>query len=438
MTTRQQPQTPENEQALLGAILAGDKRTMAVALDNHVDSAWFNTPAHRLVWDAIEAVRDGDKSIDPLTVATQLRAEGNLDAVGSTIALDRMLDACPTAAHVGYYADEVRKAHVARQIIMVARETEAEAYEPAETTDELLSRIASAAQRMGDIASKDARGTVHVGQPLREVMAEWDAATPPRQFCHWPIACMDRHVGRLAGDLVFIAASESVGKTAWAVQMAAANAKYGIQCSFWTGESSAHRIVKRFVSHLGQVSTIPLNQHRAGQEDHARAVNGAAALKTLPIRICDTGMSIDELVTWGKIEVQRGSKMLFVDNTRHIRDGRQRHKSPVEAFRYNSIRLQHLQKDTGVPVIVLHHLTEDGNMSWSKDLQRDADVLVALIEMRDDGGWIEPSALNQYVGRRIVAAEVRKNRDGKRGFSIETVFETPVQTFRDRDADGME
>ena len=382
MSDQQLPYTEPNEQALLGAAIQNAERVMPVLSELGVTDEWFFAPRHRLIWAAVLGLHESGKGVDELTVETYMLADCTLDMVGGNGYLATCTDACITTAHAEHYADEVHKAYVGRQWIAIAAHADELAREPAGTTADMLARIAEYGQSIGDLATADTRATVGAATVAREVMAEWVADVPPERFCHWPIMCMDRHIGRLSGDLVFIAASTSVGKTAFACQMAATNAKWGIPCSYWTGESSAHRVVKRFISHMGQVSTINLNQHRATDEDRAKAARAATGLKSLPIRICDAGMTIDELVTWGKVEVQRGARMLYVDNTRHIRDGRQRHKSPVEEFRYNSIRLQHLQKDTGVPVIALHHLTEDGNMSWSRDLERDADVLLALVELR--------------------------------------------------------
>ena len=80
-----------------------------------------------------------------------------------------------------------------------------------------------------------------------------------------------------------------------------------------------------------------------------------------------------------------------------------------------------------MPVIVLHHLTDENDVSWSKDIKRDADILLYMVN--DDKGSIMPTKENEWIGRWVVDLDIRKNRDGEAGYSVKTEFKKRVQTF---------
>ena len=135
---------------------------------------------------------------------------------------------------------------------------------------------------------------------------------------------------------------------------------------------------------------------------------------------------MDQLLAWAKCEKKAGSKILAIDNMRHIRPG-QKYASPVEQFRDLSVRLKWIRDDTGLPLIVLHHLTDDLDVSWSRDIRRDADILLYLIE--NETYSIKPTQENQWTEKSVIDFEVRKNREGLRGFKVLGEFDKKRQTF---------
>ena len=126
--------------------------------------------------------------------------------------------------------------------------------------------------------------------------------------------------------------------------------------------------------------------------------------------------------------------MLLIDNMKHIKPS-QKYNSVVEQFRDLSVRIKWMRDDLKMPVIVLHHLTDGGDVSWSKDIRRDADVLLYLT--RDEDLSIVPSQVNHYTGKAVVNCEVRKFRDADAGYSVKLEFDKPIQTFRDYSTAGV-
>jgi replicative DNA helicase len=117
------------------------------------------------------------------------------------------------------------------------------------------------------------------------------------------------------------------------------------------------------------------------------------------------------------MEKKKGSKAIIIDNMKHIHSHSSLH-STAEQFRELSLRLKDMRDRLSMPVIVLHHLTDEMKLSWSRDIERDADIICNLENLDND-----------------LAAEIRrlgfvcaKNRDWKTG-EIEIVFDKQLQRF---------
>jgi len=145
----------------------------------------------------------------------------------------------------------------------------------------------------------------------------------------------------------------------------------------------------------------------------------------MPIRITDRAMSIDRLCAWAKGEAAMGAEIIIVDNMKHIRvpgfNG-----SRVEMFIELSARLKMLRDDIRKPVIVIHHLNKDMDLSWSDDIWRDADIVMFL--ERNEEHSIDDNLLTGEKGRSVVDLKVKKNRDGVAniGFVLEFLKESQI------------
>jgi replicative DNA helicase len=159
----------------------------------------------------------------------------------------------------------------------------------------------------------------------------------------------------------------------------------------------------------------------------AAARAAAEKIKSLPIAIDDAGMTTDQIRAFGQMEKARGARLLIVDNMKHIR---YRSKgSTTEQFREVAQELKWIRDDLDMPLIVLHHLNKDGDVSWSDDIRRDADLLLFL---SIDKSSIPYTPENHWCGRTIINIDCEKARDGRRNFSVQSEFLPQFQTFVDR------
>tara|TARA_R110000824_G_scaffold401120_1_gene610764 strand:- start:769 stop:1776 length:1008 start_codon:yes stop_codon:yes gene_type:complete len=226
----------------------------------------------------------------------------------------------------------------------------------------------------------------------------------------WPCRAVTDAMGRIDRQYIWIIALPSVGKSAFVIQWLAVLGAQGHMVSMASLEMPIDEVAARMMSNVGHLNTMPIAERTAtpAQIEKARAT---ADKLSDNVRVVDGAMSIDQLYAWGRSEKRRGSKMLIIDNTRHIRinniDGRGDRTSHI------SERLKQLRDDIKIPVVVLHHSTLNENTgkekaSWSADIERDADLMVFL--RHDDENSSLPKDKPPH-GRWCVNVDLDKRRN---------------------------
>jgi replicative DNA helicase len=246
----------------------------------------------------------------------------------------------------------------------------------------------------------------------------------------WPVPSITRNMGRVDREIIWIVARESVGKTAFVIQWLLRLGLDGHMVSMASLESSCESVGSRAIANIGELDNFHIRQRSASKGLVERAYKYA---DTIPkcIRVIDSSMSLDQLYAWGKSEARRGSKLIVIDNTRHItvRGNIDRVNEVAEI----SSRMKQLRDETQIPVVILHHSTYDAktgkeDVSWSKDIRRDADVIIFL---KADEELTEVPQSPADPGKWAVRFCVDKNREGRKGYDILTRFVKEHQLFRE-------
>lgn len=410
----------QTERAVIGAILCVPD-AMATCTQYGVDDTWFCNQDRRDIYNACNAMFIAGTPINLVTVAERLDATEDNEPHDLESYVDDHLSASFLTNHLKDLAS-ARQARIGLQRLMDG-ELELKKAE----LDDVPTVLSNIAAGLTDIRGEE-RDTRSLGEIGTALIDSWQADKKPVDVISWPLPKLNDLMGYITDEFVFIAAKESVGKTAFALNIITSLAHCGIPTSLASLESTKTKVVQRLIAIVGQVNTVSLRNKTALEQSYVDAREAAKRLDAMPIRISDRSATVDQLLAWAKCEKKVGAKLLVVDNMRHIRPG-QRYASPVEQFRDLSVRLKWVRDDTGLPLIVLHHLTDDLDVSWSKDIRRDADVLLYMIE--NETYSIKPTRENQWTEKSVIDFEVRKNREGLRGFSVMGEFDKKHQTFRE-------
>jgi len=406
------PHSAEAERGVIGSCLMDSERCVDLCVQMEIRADSFYLPENRAMFEALEAMREKNRRIDLLLFSNFLAEIGKLEAAGGRAGVELVVEQTPTAAHCEHYAEIVKKNHLARSIIDRTRQAMDDCFAGTQAPDEIHAALQADLSRM--IVVTDDRPLHKVGTDLVE---KWRNTKDEDTAIRWPVPTLHAEYGHLTDEFVIIMAQPSVGKTAFALQMALSLAKHAVPCAYLSLESSVEKAVMRLIAQHTPTNTLRLRNGQSRPQEYDNASLAAASLRELPLRITNKSMTLEQVRAWAMAEKAKGARCLFVDNLKHIRSS-QVVKNRFDEFAKHSIGLKFIRDDVGVPLVVLHHTNNDGKAAWSSDIQRDADVMITLAT---DAGMSRD-------GVECVEFQVVKNRDGKTGMR-QLHFQKDIQTF---------
>ena len=399
------------EAYVIATLIEDTMKAFPICVSMGVDVSWFHLPWHSQVYVLAKDHFSRSRYLDYKLVQAMTVVPDNI----------RLTDYCGMCDSLPTWIEKLR--------VFVIREK-------AELALTALSNEIKLAQDMDGFVQDAQERFRSLIQPVKEsetlhesavaLLKEWSEPAKAMRF-GWPFDAITQELGGVTDELIFIAARESVGKTAFVLQWMLALQHQSVSTSLASLESGQRRIVMRLLSNMAGVNTLRARQGKIGENEQTQLRNAADNLKQVKVRMAFQGQTIAGLRAWGYCEKAAGSQALFIDNLKHIRPARQ-YKSPVEQFRDMSAELKWLRDDLQMPIIVLHHLNKGMDVSWSDDIRRDADILIILRE--NEAKTIKPEKDNHWIGQYIVDFAVAKNRDGLKNFSIEMEFIPSIQTFK--------
>lgn len=437
------PHSEEAERGVLGCILLDADRIMDLCVERQLAPDAFYVPAHRVIYETMLAMSGAGRPIDLLTVSERLKAAGVLDRVGGPTALDRIVDATPSAAHAEYYIAIVRDKYLFRSIIGAARDAERACYEERDSAAALLSRIE---QDFFDISSGQ-HGTMRRWDDLvREIVALFDNKHRGVEGIRTGFRDIDGVLqGLKPGNMIVLAARPSMGKTSLAMNIVE-NVARGVSdeeskprpVGVFSLEMSNVDLVKRMLCCLAEVSSHTISKGFISETNHRKLMNAANDLYKAPIFLDDTaGLDIMELRARARrMKSKHQVEMIVIDYLQLLRAPEYtRHGRQVE-ISVVSGAIKAMAKELKVPVLVLSQLSRapearEGERPKLSDLrdsgsiEQDADVVMLLRRYRQGEGGGDVDDDNKAV------VEIAKNRNGPTREEIVMVFQKEYTRFRD-------
>jgi len=407
----------------------------------------FYDDAHRKLFAHMCALHESSKKIDPTLLIDRLKSAGEYESIGGPAYLSKIINAVPNAAHATYYAEIVRQKSTFRSLIIASTEILRDAYDEAGEAPQLLSQ---AEQKI--FAILDDRGTSNI-QPLKEVvMQAMDrldarmAGTHATGGCDYGFRELDGKTGGLHnGELVILAARPSMGKTAFAMNVAEKVAyDQNIPVLFVSLEMSSIELADRLLCSVARVNGHRLRNGTVSQEDRLKLVDTASMLSKAPFFVDDSpSRTVTEIAAAARRIKRRqgGLGLVVIDYLQLIepdnaKDPRQEQVAKIAR------RLKGLAREMAVPVLCLAQLnrqTEMGkeniprlsHLRESGAIEQDADVV--LFVHREEY-YHRGEDQRQYAGQaQIICA---KQRNGPVG-EVELEWLRDFTRFQDRVPDRL-
>lgn len=382
---------------------------------------------HRTIYTAMRSLREDGEPIDLITLTSRLMSLGKLEQVGGVEYLSRILSEVPTAANIEFYAREVRRCWLQRIGYDLIRGL----YEAAirhEDPETLSAALETAAAQFADqtSAGQDFRD-------MRDVMAETYDQLEARAVSKTGITGvpsgydeLDRlTAGFQRGDLIIVAARPSIGKTAFALNIAQHAVKCGETVAIFSLEMSATQLGQRFLASEGRIDASKIRTGKLDFDDWSRVPPAMSALSEADIYIDDTpGITVTDIrAKLRRLKKRLGLGLVIIDYLQLVTI-RGRRENRVQEVTEISRSLKQIARELDVPVIALSQLSRGveqrqdkrpmlSDLRESGAIEQDADVVAFLY--RDDYYDAETDKKN------ILEVIVAKQRNGPVG-TVELAF----------------
>ncbi|BDV41980.1 replicative DNA helicase [Geotalea uraniireducens] len=402
------PQSLEAEMSILGGILLDNEainRTLEI-----IEAEDFYRESHRKLFRAMVELSSRSEPCDLITLTDLLKRHGELEEIGGAAYLATLVDYVPTAANIAYYCKIVKEKSVSRRLITAATEIVTMGYDAETTVDELLD---SAQKSIFEISDNKLRPAfTPVGAILKDTFRHIETLYEKKEHVTGvPTGYYDLDkmtAGFQRGDLIIIAGRPSMGKTAFALniaQYAAAHADSPAPAAIFSLEMSKEQLVMRLLCSESRVDASRLRTGHLIDTDWHKLTSGADKLSKAKLFIDDTpAIPIMEMRAKSRrLKAEHGLGLIVVDYLQLMRGGA-RVESRQQEISEISRSLKALAKELDVPVVALSQL--------NRSLESRTDKRPMMSDLRESGAIEQDADVIMFVYRDAVYCDDCKKRDG--------------------------
>jgi replicative DNA helicase len=433
------PHSIEAESSVLGGLL----------LDN---SAWdrmgdllsdndFYRYEHKLIFAAISALINGSKPADVITVYEQLQNQGKADGMGGLGYLNSLAQYVPSASNIRRYAEIVRERSILRKLVTASDEIATNAFSPqGRPIEKILDEAEQKIFNIGEEGSRMKQGFQSMDTLVVNLMDRvQEMADNPNDITGVPTGFydLDRMTSGLqAGDLVVLAARPSMGKTAFAINIAEHVAlNEGLPVAVFSMEMGAAQLAVRVVGSIGRIDQGHLRTGKLTDEEWPRLTEAIERLRTVSLHIDETpGLTPSELRANARRLARKCGKLgLIVVDYLQLMSGSSGSDGDNRATELGEISrgLKMLAKELQCPVIALSQLNRGveqrtdkrpmmSDLRESGAIEQDADIIMFIY--RDD--YYNKDSKEPGIAEIIIG----KQRNGPTG-AVRLTFLKPLTRF---------
>src|SRR5258705_6750915 len=290
------PQNLEAEESVLGGVLLDNTAIDRVLEFVRPDD--FYRESHRRIFRAMLGLAERNEPVDLVTLSESLRQRGELQDIGGAAYLGDLAERVPTAANVNHYARIVREKAILRSLITTATEIVTKGYEEQGSVEEFLD---SAEKVIFDISEKKIKASfVAVGDMITDTLKTIDKLYQRKEIITaGPTGYEDLDkitAGLQPAELIIVAGRPGMGKTAFALNIAANAAYTGVGAAIFSLEMAKEQLVLRMLCSEARVNSSKVRSGYLGERDFPQLAKAAGRLHEAPIYIDDTpAISVLEL-----------------------------------------------------------------------------------------------------------------------------------------------
>ncbi|WP_290728507.1 replicative DNA helicase [Fibrobacter sp. UBA3629] len=433
---RQVPMDGEAERYLLGGILR-DPNVMTPVIDVVSDDDFFYLERHQLIWRAMRQLYSAGTPIDMLTLPAELEKMGRLQQSGGREYIFELMESVASSANVEWNLEHLRDKFVLRKLIRMSSDTIKKAMDVSSAPDEVLQ---SAERAVFAIAEKQVKNSL---RPIENFVTPLLDRLNNRKDGITGIPTGLTELDELTNglqnsDLIILAARPGVGKTSFALTIAAnAAIDFNKHVAFFSLEMDGVQLAQRLLCSRAQVDQSKLRNGKLNRDEMNKLIAHVAPINQSPLFVDDNAdLGIMELMSKAR-DLKRQGKLdlLLIDYLQLMKTGKEENRAVAIGAISRGLKI--LAKELHIPVIALAQL--------SRKVEEKGRERPQLSDLRESGSIEQDADMVWFVERPYVRTHkdddkykaeliVAKHRNGSVK-DIPLAFVPEYTTFYDATAD---
>ena len=417
------PQALDFEEAVLGAMLI-EPNCVDEAMEELIPGCFYD-PRHRMIFEAMVSLVNEHVPLDILPVSQKLKETGNLEAIGGTVALANLSQKIGAAAHVDYYIKVLKQKCIQRDLITASFDILKNSYDDSVNVDDLIDSAQT--KIFAAIQNNVKKEVQEIGSVIRMAIDDIEKMQDQTGYSGVPSGypSIDKiTMGWQNSDLIILAARPSVGKTAFALNIARnAAVDFNMPVAVFSLEMPAIQLAKRLMTSETSLSAdkikggVKLEDYEWDQLNYK-----LKALSRAPFYVDDTpSLPVTEFRTKAKRLVKNnGVRLIIVDYLQLMQGPAELRGMREQEVAAISRTLKATAKELDVPIIALSQLSRNAvqreksngrpqlsDLREYGSIEQDADMVI-FIHRPDYLGLSESPE-----GKELTQIIIAKHRNGE-------------------------
>ncbi len=430
LALRVPPHSVEAEQSLLGGLLLDNQAWEKIADLVSIDD--FYRDDHRRIFRHIGKLIEASRPADVVTVLESIEGSEDKDKTGGVAYLGSLSQNTPSALNIRRYAELVRERAVQRKLAQVATDIAEIALSPSgKDVGQLLDEAETRILEIGEQGTRNRTGFEEIQPVLARVMERIDFLyhrDNPSDVTGVATGFVDldeKTAGLQEGDLIIVAGRPSMGKTAFALNMAENVAvDNGLPVAIFSMEMGGTQLAMRMLGSIARVDQHRMRTGRLNDEEWGKLSSAMGKLHDAPIFIDETAaLNALELRSRARrLRRQCGKLGLIVVDYLQLMSGSNQASSENRATEISEISrgLKALAKELAVPVVALSQL--------NRALEQRNDKRPMMSDLRESGAIEQDADVILFIYRDEVYFPEKPDSRGKAEVIIGKQRNGPIGT----------
>ena len=394
------PHSTDAEAALIGGLLLDSENQAYDKIADIVSERDFYHTENKEVFKVIQSLSEESKVTDLLTVSDYLDSSTEFEPKPSIEYLSEIVESTAGNSNITEYAKIIREKALLRELIQISSEIAQSAYKPEGKSPSELVDIAES--HIFEIAERGNRNMVfaEMSDLVKQTYDELDKRSQGGGNITG-VSSGFRELDKLTaglqnGELIIIAGRPSMGKTAFALNIAEHTALADENpVAIFSMEMSASSLAQRMISSLGRVNAHSIKTGQLEEKDWNRVDMAIQLIKNAPIYIDDTPSltPIELRARARRIQREKGLSLIVIDYLQlmSVHGNKENRATEISEISRN---LKALARELNIPIIALSQL--------NRSVEQRTDKQPQMSDLRESGAIEQDADLIAFIYREEV------------------------------------